>query len=46
MARAKLIRLILLTGSATLALGGCAVGGWLPWAVGAGVVGWFVQQQV
>lgn len=46
MARAKLFQLILLTGGATLALGGCAGGGWLPWVVGAGLVGWFTQQQV
>lgn len=46
MSKAKLIRLILLTSGATLALGGCAGGGWLPWVVGAGLVTWFTQQQV
>lgn len=46
MAKAKLIRLILLSGGATLALGGCASGGWVPWAVGAGLVAWLAQPQV
>lgn len=45
MATAKLIRLILLTGGATFAVGGCASGGWLQWIVGAGSVLWLSQLQ-
>lgn len=44
MLKTKLIRLVLTVGGVTLAIGGCAGGGWLPLAVGAGLATLFVQQ--
>ena len=44
MSKAKLIRLILVASGTTLALGGCAGGGWLPWVIGAGLLSLFAQR--
>jgi hypothetical protein len=44
MSKTKVIRLVLLASGTALALGSCFASNWLPWAIGAGALAWFRQQ--
>ena len=45
MSKSKFTRLAVFVIGTTLAIGGCAGSGWLPWVVGAGIVTTLFGQQ-